>query len=135
MTILQTRKLAATRDRVCNDCGGKGGTNVKSCTGCKGRGVKIQTIQVWAREEENWRKIMTILFFSDGPRYGAAEPGCVRGVRRERRDHSSKQQVRISSIIVIVISSIVIISIVIASIVITISNIGTIVIIISDQLI
>ena len=49
--ILQTRKLAATRDRVCNDCGGKGGTNVKSCTGCKGRGVKIQTIQVWMREE------------------------------------------------------------------------------------
>ena len=56
MRIRQTRKLAATRDRVCNDCGGKGGTNVKSCTGCKGRGVKIQTIQVWTREEENWRK-------------------------------------------------------------------------------
>ena len=78
---------------------------------------------------------MTILFFSDGPRYGAAEPGCVRGVRRERRDHSSKQQVRITSIIVIVISSIVIISIVIASIVIGIGIIGTIVITISDQLI
>ena len=86
--IWQTRKLAATRDRVCNDCGGKGGTNVKSCTGCKGRGVKIQTIQVWTREEK-----MTILFFSDGPWYGAAEPGCVRGVRRQRRDHSSEQQV------------------------------------------
>merc|ERR1712079_137877 len=42
----KTRKLAATRDRVCNDCGGKGGSNVKPCTGCKGRGVKIQTIQM-----------------------------------------------------------------------------------------
>jgi len=42
----KTRKLAATRDRVCNDCGGKGGSNVKTCTSCKGRGVKIQTIQM-----------------------------------------------------------------------------------------
>ena len=81
---------------------------------------------------------MTILFFSDGPWYGAAEPGCVRGVRRERRDHSSKQQVRsivISSIIntSIVIASIVIISIVIISIVIGI--ISTNVITISHLLI
>ena len=52
MMIRQTRKLAATRDRVCADCGGKGGTNVKSCTGCKGRGVKIQTIQVGRERAE-----------------------------------------------------------------------------------
>ena len=52
MMIRQTRKLAATRDRVCADCGGKGGTNVKSCTGCKGRGVKIQTIQVGREKVE-----------------------------------------------------------------------------------
>ena len=61
MMIRQTRKLAATRDRVCADCGGKGGTNVKSCTGCKGRGVKIQTIQVWTRKGR--RRKMMILFF------------------------------------------------------------------------
>merc|ERR1719481_2000152 len=42
----KTRKLAATRDIVCSSCDGKGGSNVKNCTGCKGRGVKIQTIQM-----------------------------------------------------------------------------------------
>ena len=31
---------------VCEACAGKGGSNVKSCTGCKGRGIKIQMIQV-----------------------------------------------------------------------------------------
>ena len=36
---------------MCNDCGGKGGSNVKPCTGCKGRGVKIQTIQVGRSED------------------------------------------------------------------------------------
>lgn len=61
MTIPQTRKLAATRDRVCNDCGGKGGTNVKSCTGCKGRGVKIQTIQVWRKKKKNEITILLLL--------------------------------------------------------------------------
>ena len=56
MMMRQTRKLAATRDRVCADCGGKGGTNVKSCTGCKGRGVKIQTIQVGRERVEKDKK-------------------------------------------------------------------------------
>jgi len=42
----KTRKLAASRDVVCNDCGGKGGTNVKSCGECKGRGIKIQMVQM-----------------------------------------------------------------------------------------
>lgn len=42
----QTRKLAATRDVVCVGCAGKGGSNVKPCSGCKGRGIKIQMIQM-----------------------------------------------------------------------------------------
>jgi len=42
----KVRKLAATRDILCSGCDGKGGSNVKNCNGCKGRGVKIQTIQM-----------------------------------------------------------------------------------------
>ena len=39
--FVQTRKLAATRDICCTACDGKGGSNVKNCTGCKGRGVSV----------------------------------------------------------------------------------------------
>ncbi|XP_023349567.1 dnaJ homolog subfamily A member 1 [Eurytemora carolleeae] len=42
----KVRKLAASRDIQCTDCGGKGGSNVKTCQGCKGRGMKIQTVQM-----------------------------------------------------------------------------------------
>jgi len=40
------RKLAATRDILCNACDGKGGSNVKTCPGCKGRGFKIETVRM-----------------------------------------------------------------------------------------
>jgi len=42
----KTRKLAASRDIQCADCDGKGGKNTKSCQGCKGRGMKIQMVQM-----------------------------------------------------------------------------------------
>lgn len=42
----KTRKLAATRDIICSSCDGKGGSNVRTCSGCKGRGMKIKTVQV-----------------------------------------------------------------------------------------
>jgi len=42
----KTRKLAATRDILCSACDGKGGSNVRSCTGCKGRGFKVHMQQM-----------------------------------------------------------------------------------------
>jgi len=42
----KTRKLAATRDICCTACDGKGGSNVKNCTGCKGRGFKVKMHQM-----------------------------------------------------------------------------------------
>ena len=42
----KTRKLAATRDIICSVCQGKGGSNVKNCTGCKGRGFKVHMQQM-----------------------------------------------------------------------------------------
>jgi DnaJ family protein A protein 1 len=37
----KTRKLAVTRDVKCDDCDGKGGSNVLKCDGCNGSGVKV----------------------------------------------------------------------------------------------
>jgi len=42
----KVRKLAASRDIQCAACDGKGGTNVKSCSACRGKGIRIQTIQM-----------------------------------------------------------------------------------------
>jgi len=42
----KVRKLAASRDIQCVDCDGKGGSNVKTCQSCRGKGIKIQTIQM-----------------------------------------------------------------------------------------
>jgi len=42
----KTRKLAATRDKLCSACDGKGGSNVRNCTGCKGRGFKVHMQQM-----------------------------------------------------------------------------------------
>ncbi|CAG9319855.1 unnamed protein product [Blepharisma stoltei] len=40
------KKIAINRDRVCQACNGEGGTNAKTCSGCKGRGMvnKLQMI-------------------------------------------------------------------------------------------
>ena len=37
----KTRKLAVTRDIKCDDCDGKGGSNVLKCDACNGSGVKV----------------------------------------------------------------------------------------------
>jgi len=42
----KVRKLAASIDVICEDCDGQGGKDVKTCTGCHGRGVKITTRQM-----------------------------------------------------------------------------------------
>jgi len=38
-----TKKVKYKRQNVCNPCGGKGGTNVKTCTSCGGAGVRTMT--------------------------------------------------------------------------------------------
>lgn len=40
------RKIAANRDLKCSGCDGKGGSNVTTCTDCKGRGMKVSTRQI-----------------------------------------------------------------------------------------
>jgi len=42
----KVRKLAASRDIQCSACDGKGGSNVRTCTGCKGRGMKVHMVQM-----------------------------------------------------------------------------------------
>jgi DnaJ family protein A protein 1 len=37
----KTRKLAVSRDLKCDDCGGKGGSNVLKCDACRGTGVRV----------------------------------------------------------------------------------------------
>ena len=41
-----TKKIAINRDRVCNDCGGKGGSKVNVCTSCKGKGMVTKMTQM-----------------------------------------------------------------------------------------
>lgn len=36
-----SKKLRLTKDTICKDCSGKGGSGVKHCGSCKGQGVKI----------------------------------------------------------------------------------------------
>jgi len=40
----KTRKLAVTRDIKCDDCDGKGGSNVLKCDVCRGSGVKVDIL-------------------------------------------------------------------------------------------
>ena len=40
------RKLAASRDIQCSSCDGKGGSTVKNCVSCKGRGIKVHMVQM-----------------------------------------------------------------------------------------
>jgi len=44
----KTVKLAINRDKICVDCGGKGGKEgcEKSCSDCQGRGVRVQLRQI-----------------------------------------------------------------------------------------
>jgi DnaJ family protein A protein 2 len=42
----KTAKMAVTRDRLCSKCDGKGGDNVKECTGCNGRGMRTTMMQM-----------------------------------------------------------------------------------------
>jgi len=37
-------KIEHTRKRLCKECKGKGGSNVKTCTTCKGKCFVIRTI-------------------------------------------------------------------------------------------
>ena len=67
----------------------------KAAPAARGGGSRYRPSR-FGREKEEGEKWWSC-FFSDGPWYGAAEPGCVRWVRRERRDHSSKQQVDITT--------------------------------------
>ncbi|EGR33410.1 hypothetical protein IMG5_054010, partial [Ichthyophthirius multifiliis] len=42
----KTAKMPFQRQRNCETCDGKGGSEVKQCTTCKGRGVQVKTIQM-----------------------------------------------------------------------------------------
>lgn len=42
----KTSKLQVTRNIVCSKCSGKGGSSVRSCTGCDGRGVRVVVRQL-----------------------------------------------------------------------------------------
>ena len=41
-----TKKIAINRDRVCAECGGKGGSKVNVCSQCKGRGMVTKMTQM-----------------------------------------------------------------------------------------
>lgn len=41
-----TKKIAIQRNRVCQDCGGKGGSSVKECRDCKGTGMVVKVAQL-----------------------------------------------------------------------------------------
>jgi DnaJ family protein A protein 2 len=41
-----TKKIAINRDRICTGCAGKGGSNVQTCSSCKGKGMVTKMTQL-----------------------------------------------------------------------------------------
>ena len=69
----KTRKLAATRDIICSACSGKGGSNIKNCTGCKGRGVRSNRSSTYNKHDVTVQSSHA----ADGSRHDQSESGGV----------------------------------------------------------